>query len=1023
MKNILYLLLLCVGTSYGQSHIIKIDPNKTVDKVGVKLQKQAKPSRFGEVQYKPLDINGINIGHNNSDGLPAYFSGKLTGNVAAKGQSMSGQAKTYLKMVAPAMKVDREEISFELKSEEKDEQGIDHLRFQQYVKGVPVYGAEVILHGQNGQIDFLNGNYHAAFEIENVVPTLAQEDALQLCIVDRGEAVKYKHFMGPLGDLMKERKELVIYHHDGKYSLAYHISSYRNLVERWEYFIDANTGAIIRKFESLCKLHNHKSNNDVICNESATKSGEVAMTNPPLDGKATANALDLFNTNRTINTYQVGSTYYMLDGSRDIFTSAPSQLPDDPEGVIWTIDAFNTSPERDEFKYDHVKSGNNSWDNKTAVSAHYNGGKAFEYFRNVHGRLSINGQKGNIVSLINVTDENDQSMGNAFWNGQAMFYGNGDSSFKHLARGLDVAAHEMTHGVVQSTANLVYEGESGALNESFADVFGALVDRDDYRIGEDVVNTSAFPSGALRSLEDPHNGQSTGNFNKGWQPRTYSERYKGTEDNGGVHINSGIPNWAFFKFATAVGKEKAEKVYYKALTSYLTKSSKFVDCRVAVVKAATDLYGTTEANAARKAFDEVEILGDSGGSYENNAAQNPGQDFVLVTDPNNSGLFLLDGAGVNLGKVSNSSVLSKPSISDDGDEIVFVSTDNKLQYITIDWSKNPLEINQQVLDNSPDYRNVIISKDGSKIAYVTKSVNAEIYVIDYTTNPPQERKFDLYNPTFTNGQETGDVNYADAMEFDLTGEYIMYDAENRINSLSAGSITYWDISFIRVWNNAAKDFSLGKVEKLFSSLPSDVSVGNPTFSKNSPYIIAFDYIKKNGDVDIYAANTERGLSNIIYSNDKILGYPNFSNNDQKLVFDAESDTNQKVVAVSNLKASKIEPNGNPGIFVGNRRWAVWFSNGVRKLSNTSEVNTSIGSISISQNPITDQINATANISKAFSGQVVLTNVNGQSIYTQSVNWSEGNHEFIIPASDLSTGIYNLSLVGQAGVTSLRVVKI
>lgn len=78
------------------------------------------------------------------------------------------------------------------------------------------------------------------------------------------------------------------------------------------------------------------------------------------------------------------------------------------------------------------------------------------------------------------------------------FYGNGAQSFMPLARGLDVAGHEMSHGVIESTANLDYEGESGAINESFADVFGVLIDRDDWEVGEDVVRLSEFPSGALR---------------------------------------------------------------------------------------------------------------------------------------------------------------------------------------------------------------------------------------------------------------------------------------------------------------------------------------------------------------------------------------------------------------------------------------------------------------------------------------------------------------------------------------------
>src|SRR5215203_7409311 len=97
-------------------------------------------------------------------------------------------------------------------------------------------------------------------------------------------------------------------------------------------------------------------------------------------------------------------------------------------------------------------------------------------------------------------------MDNAFWNGSAMFYGNGNSSFRQLERGLDVAGHEMSHGVIQNTANLEYIGQSGALNESYADVFGAMIDRNDWQIGEDVVLPAVFPSGALRDLSNPNNG-------------------------------------------------------------------------------------------------------------------------------------------------------------------------------------------------------------------------------------------------------------------------------------------------------------------------------------------------------------------------------------------------------------------------------------------------------------------------------------------------------------------------------------
>lgn len=93
----------------------------------------------------------------------------------------------------------------------------------------------------------------------------------------------------------------------------------------------------------------------------------------------------------------------------------------------------------------------------------------------------------------------------------------------------------MTHGVVQNTANLEYQGESGALNESFADVFGVLIDRDDWLIGEDVVKPAAFPSGALRSMQDPHNGASTNDFNRGWQPKNILKDSKDLKTMGSTH--------------------------------------------------------------------------------------------------------------------------------------------------------------------------------------------------------------------------------------------------------------------------------------------------------------------------------------------------------------------------------------------------------------------------------------------------------------------------------------------------------
>jgi len=1020
----LFILLLLSFSINAQFKKVTFDPNLKISEELKKIQ-LVKPIKSNEadlksgIVFKTLDVAlvsaikaGLKPGIMNDKNVPVYIQGKLK-QTGKRGMTVENLAMEYLETAAPLMKIKNPAKEFVIKSVETDDLNMTHVRLHQYVNNVPVYGAEVLLHGKEQNFDFLNGTYFPSIDIENTVPSIDVDVVNAVILKDTGTKPNYSAEIKELFSCLKDETTLTIYPFENNFYLAYHITTYKNIVERWEYFINAHSGDVINKYQSICKFHNHHHEKGVSCDAESTVL---------LDGKTTATSKDLFDTNREINTYQVSTKFYLIDGSRDMFSSTPANLPNDPSGVIWTIDAFNTAPQKSNFKYDHVTSTNNVWNNKTAVSSHYNGGKAFEYFRNIHNRKSINGIGGNIVSLINVAEEDGSSMGNAYWNGAAMFYGNGDGAFLPLARGLDVAGHEMTHGVVQSTSNLEYEGESGALNESFADVFGAMIDRDDWKIGEDVVKNAAFPSGALRSLEDPHNGASTNDFNSGWQPRHYNERYKGNEDNGGVHINSGIPNFAFFKFATAVGKDKAEKVYYRALTNYLTKSSKFVDCRIAVIKAATDLFSSTEINAAKKAFDDVGILGDQGGSYETDVDLNPGQEFILTTNSDNSGLFIFDTNGNNLGTISNTEVLSRPSISDNGSEIIFVGTDNKIHYIAIDWSKNPVTPEEQIISNNPVWRSAIISKDGLKIAALTTEEVNEIEVFYFGGTTVTQNTFELFNPTYSEGISTGDVNYADAMEFDITGEYIMYDAENQINSTASGSITYWDISFIKVWNNSSNTFSLGKIDKLFSSLPDDVSVGNPTFSKNSPYIIAIDYIDENGDNNIVGINTETGDAKLIFENNT-LAFPNYSSNDNKIIFDNENSNGTSYnLGIINLKPNKIEPTANASLFTPGRRWAVWFSNGTRVLSDTEDALFKNDNLHLLTNPVNDVLPFYYTGDNLNEADIKITNVTGKVVLYKIKTHLKANEVNEINISDLVSGIYYLSIGNEKDNKTIKFIK-
>ncbi len=440
----------------------------------------------------------------------------------------------------------------ELKLLRTDEEGDEtHLTYVQTYQGIKIWNAELKVHAKNDEIYYSNGHLARVGNVD-VTPALSAENCSEVMLADLQKTVAVKVLtpseLKLTGALPKE--ELIVYKSPelgSTYQLAYHLTRFPNVTERWEYFVDAKTGKILYKYRNTCKFHgNHVCLGEHLEAQSNDAPAMIRAESKFVDGPETGTGLDLLNVSRSVKSYRVGSTNYLIDATKAMFKQASSSMPNDPIGAIWTLNAFNTSPQGSNFKYDHTTSSNANWNNPTAVSAHYNGNLAFDYFSSTFGRNSIDGKGGTIISLVNVADEGGGGMDNAFWNGEAMFYGNGSTAFRPLARGLDVAGHEMTHGVVQSTANLEYQGESGALNESFADIFGAMIDRNDWQMGEDVVKTTAFPSGALRDLSNPHNGGTSLN-SPGYQPQHYAERYTGTQDNGGVHINSGITELCLFQ--------------------------------------------------------------------------------------------------------------------------------------------------------------------------------------------------------------------------------------------------------------------------------------------------------------------------------------------------------------------------------------------------------------------------------------------------------------------------------------------
>ncbi len=792
-------------------------------------------------------------------------------------------------------------------STQTDELGFTHLKFKQHLGGITVIGGEVIVHIKNNSIESITNRLYPT-------PLILNEKfiAIEPILESITKEIPFEKLDDLGNKLLKKRitNERVIYHLDKnpkRETYCYRIEYRPNLLDWWEIIVDGSTGNIISKVNKTCSI----------------------------DGPKTANATDLNFNNRTINTYQVGSTYYLLDASRPMFNSASSSMPNNALGVIWTLDANFSSGTS---LYNNT-STNNSWTNKTAVSAHYNSSVAYEYYRTVHGRNSINGTGGNVTSIINVNNQNGTKMDNAYWNGEMMFYGNGNTAFTPLAGSLDVAGHEMTHGVVQNTANLEYEGQSGAINESMADIFGSLMDRDDWQIGDEVTKTSYISTGALRDLSNPHNGGNSLS-DAGYQPKTMSEYYTGTGDNGGVHTNSGIVNYAYYLIANSIGKNSAEKIYYRALTVYLTSQSQFIDLRKAVIKSAEDLFGngSTEATAGINAFNTVGIYGYNGtgggggtgnGNGEVILSVNPGTESIISFDTDlltANTIYTSNTSGGGFVGKSQTDIKRKCSVTDDGTKAYFVSANND-RIISINLTGS---VNESYVSAVGDaFDNVAISKNGKRMAATTTEVDSSIYIYDFTL--AQWKQFKLYNPTFSDGISTGGVLYADGLEWDYSGQYVVYDAKNIIEGSFGSDITWWDIGTIKVWDNPGNTWGDGTVQKLFNQLNENINIGNPSFAKNTGNIIAFDLIDTDDDTYyIYGKNTVTGKTDEITTATQI-GFPGYSNKDDKLIYDATNTSGTEVLAVISLGADKITKSGSPSVLITEAKWGTWYAQGTRPL--------------------------------------------------------------------------------------------
>jgi Zn-dependent metalloprotease len=257
-----------------------------------------------------------------------------------------------------------------------------------------------------------------------------------------------------------------------------------------------------------------------------------------------------------------------------------------------------------------------------AVDEAFDGlGATFDFFWEAFGRSGIDGIGGALLATVHYGRDYD----NAFWNGERMVFGDGDGEvFAGFTGSLSVIAHELTHGVTEYEGGLIYQGQSGALNESLSDVFGALAEQHhrgqsaaeaSWLIGEGIF-TADVQGDALRSLRAPGTAYDDDVLGRDPQPAHMDDYVQTPDDNGGVHINSGIPNHAFYLVADRLGGnawERAGLIWYRTLTTGTVRpNADFTSFAAATLAAAEAEYGkgSEEVDAVRTAWIGVGVAVD-----------------------------------------------------------------------------------------------------------------------------------------------------------------------------------------------------------------------------------------------------------------------------------------------------------------------------------------------------------------------------------------------------------------------------
>ena len=478
-----------------------------------------------------------------------------------------------------------------------DADGTEHVRFQRSYRGLPVIGGDFVLHSRNGQLRNVSQSLKTAAR-PNLVARFGSDEA----IVEAGARFGSTFVGAPTS-------RLVVYARGASPVLAHEVVFNGIKADQtpteMHYFVDARSGRILDQWDT------------------------VHTAKPGPGGSGCSGATAAVGTGKTLtagtvvlDTTKCGTSFQMVDMTRGGGKTHNMSMKTAGLGAVFTGSV-------------------NTWGNflvsnaqTVAADAHYGVAVTWDYFKNMHGRLGIANDGVGALTRVHY----GRNYANAFWSDGCfcMTFGDGDNGATILPLvAIDIAGHEMSHGVTSRTSNLIYSNESGGLNEATSDIFGTMVeyyannanDPADYVVGEELFPNNANMSQAIRWMFKP---SLDGVSYDCYVPSI------GTDD---VHFSSGVANRFFYLLAegavvpagfgagswanlspsslvcngntslAGIGRTAAGKIWYRALTVYMTSSTNYAQARTATLSAATDLYGngSSQYNAVAAAWSAVSV--------------------------------------------------------------------------------------------------------------------------------------------------------------------------------------------------------------------------------------------------------------------------------------------------------------------------------------------------------------------------------------------------------------------------------